>query len=80
LNDFHRSLDLLSRVLDREEYSFISGVMFRCLMGTRFGYHDHDQKILQDIYSIWSKNSKKKIKMKKKVLKLKVVKGGKDAK
>ena len=54
--------------------------MFRCLMGTRFGYHDHDQKILQDIYSIWSKNSKKKIKMKKKVLKLKVVKGGKDAK
>lgn len=77
LNDFHESLKVLASKLNKEEYSFIAGVMFRCLMGTRFGYHDHDQRILQDIHNTWIKNRDKVIKTKKKIFKLKVLKGGK---
>ena len=80
LNDFHESLKVLASRLDKEEYSFVAGVLFRCLMGTRFGYHDHDQRILQDIHNIWVKNRDKVIKTKKKVFKLKVVRGGKNEK
>jgi len=80
LNDFHESLKLLSGKLNKAEYSFVAGVLFRCLMGSRFGYHDHDQRILQDIHSIWVKNRDKVVKSKKKVFKLKVVKGGKNEK
>jgi hypothetical protein len=80
LNDFHETLKLLSYKLNKDEYSFVAGVLFRCLMGTKFGYHEHDQRILQDIHSIWVKNRDKIIKSKKKIFKLKVVKGGKTKK
>ena len=80
LNDFHETLKLLAGKLNKSEYSFVAGVLFRCLMGTKFGYHDHDQRILQDIQSIWVKNRDKIVKTKKKVFKLKVVKGGKNEK
>lgn len=77
LNDFHQSLEVMSKTMNKEEYSLVAGVMFRLLMGSRFGYTEHDPRILQDVQSIWVRNSKKMIKMKKKVVKLKVVRGGK---
>jgi len=77
LNDFHESLKLLATKLNQDDYAFVAGVLFRCLMGSKFGYHDHDQRILQDIQNIWVKNRDKIVKSKKKIFKLKVVKGGK---
>ena len=80
LNDFHQSLEVMSRTMKREEYALVAGVMFRLLMGIRFGYTDHDPRILQDVQSIWVRTSKKNMKIKKKILKLKVIRGGKRVK
>jgi hypothetical protein len=54
--------------------------MFRLLMGSRFGYTEHDPRILQDVQSIWVRTNKKNMKTKKKILKLKVIRGGKRVK
>ena len=62
LNDFHQSLEVMSKTMNKEEYSLVAGVMFRLLMGSRFGYTEHDPRILQDVQSIWVRNSKKKYK------------------
>jgi hypothetical protein len=45
LNDFHQSLEVMSKTMNKEEYSLVAGVMFRLLMGSRFGYTEHDPRI-----------------------------------
>jgi hypothetical protein len=66
--------------MNKEEYSLVAGVMFRLLMGSRFDYKEHDPRILQDVQSIWVRTNKKNMKTKKKILKLKVIRGGKRVK
>ena len=80
MNDFHQSLEVMAKTMNKEEYSLVAGVMFRLLMGSRFGYTEHDPRILQDVQSIWVRTNKKNMKTKKKILKLKVIRGGKRVK
>jgi len=52
--------------------------MFQLFMGERFGYLSSlDGRLLEDIKLIHKYNKHKKIKQKAKILKFKVIKGGK---
>ena len=81
INDFHRSLQLLARKLTFEEYTLVAGTMFQLHAGMTFGYKKiFDPQILPDISYIWQIHHKKAFENKAKILKLKIVKGGKDVK
>ena len=81
INDFHKSLQLLAKQLDKKDYSFVAGVMFRLYMGMKFDYLDQfDPNVMHDIKMIWHNFHERKVKRKAKLLQLNVVKGGKDEK
>jgi len=77
MNNFHKSLKVLSGKLNMEEYSLVAGTMFELYMGRKFGYKPFDQQFLTDVHQIWKIDHKKSIKNKVKMLKLRVVDGGK---
>lgn len=77
INNLHKSLMILSRKCNMEDYSFIAGTMFQLYTGHKFGYNKFDQQFLTDIHFIWKINHKKSVQNKAKILKLKVVEGGK---
>lgn len=78
INDLHASLQLLSAKLTDEEYTLVAGAMFQLFMGERFGYlNSLDGRLLEDIKLIHKFNKQKKLKQKAKILKFKVIKGGK---
>ena len=81
INDFHKSLQLLAKKLTFEEYTLVAGTMFQLHAGMTFGYKKiFDPQILPDISYIWQIHHKKAFEIKAKILKLKVVRGGKDVK
>lgn len=80
INNFHKSLQVLSRKLNMEDYSLVAGTMFQLYTGNKFGYKVFDQQFLTDIHLIWRINHKKSVQNKAKILKLKVVEGGKNQK
>lgn len=81
ISDFHKSLQLLAKKLSFEEYTLVAGTMFQLHAGMTFGYKKiFDPQILPDISYIWQIHHKKAFENKAKILKLKVVRGGKDAK
>ena len=49
LNDFHESLKLLATKLNQNDYAFVAGVLFRCLMGSKFGY----RTTIKEFYKIF---------------------------
>jgi hypothetical protein len=67
ISDFHKSLQLLAKKLTFEEYTLGYKKIF-------------DPQILPDISYIWQIHHKKAFENKAKILKLKVVRGGKDVK
>lgn len=77
MNNLHKSLMILSRKLNIEDYSMVAGTMFQLYTGQKFGYKTLDQQFLTDIHFIWKINHQKSIQNKAKILKLKVVEGGK---
>lgn len=77
INNLHKSLMILSRKLNIEDYSMVAGTMFQLYTGQKFGYKTLDQQFLTDIHFIWKINHQKSIQNKAKILKLKVVEGGK---
>lgn len=78
VSDLHASLQLLSAKLTDEEYTLVAGAMFQLFMGEKFGYLNAlDGRLLEDIKLIHKFNKSKKLKQKAKVLKFKVLKGGK---
>lgn len=77
INNLHKSLQILSRKLNIEDYSMVAGTMFQLYSGQKFGYKTLDQQFLTDIHFIWKIHHQKSIQNKAKILKLKVVEGGK---
>ena len=80
LTDLHKALHVCANRLSIEDYALVSGTFFQLHCGYGFGYKKHDQQFLTDIHFIWKINHKKKIEKQAKVLKLKVVDGGKSKK
>jgi len=80
LTDLHKSLQICATSLSLEDYAVVAGTFFQLHCGYDFGYKKHDQQFLTDIHFIWKFNHKKKIEKQAKVLKLKVLKGGKGEK
>jgi hypothetical protein len=78
--DLHKSLQICARKLSIEDYALVSGTLFQLHCGYSFGYKKHDQQFLTDIHFIWKINHKKSIQKQAKILKLRVVKGGKNEK
>ena len=78
--DLHKALSVWAKKLSIEDYSLLAGTFFQLHAGYRFGYKEHDQQFLTDIHFIWKLNRKKKIEKQAKILKLKVIKGGKNEK
>jgi hypothetical protein len=80
LTDLHKSLQVCAKRLSIEDYALVSGTLFQLHCGYNFGYKKHDQQFLTDIHLIWKINHKKKIEKQAKILKLKVIRGGKNEK
>ena len=78
--DLHRSLKVCATKLSIEDYALVAGTFFQLHCGYSFNYKKHDQQFLTDIHFIWKINHKEKIKKQAKILKLRVVKGGKNEK
>lgn len=77
-NAFIEALKILASKLSKHEYDEVAGVMFRTYMGQKFGYLEvYDPQILSDIKACWL-HRRPKNKKSGKLLKLKVIKGGKD--
>jgi len=77
-NDLHEVFKLLAQKLTFEEYKLITGTIFQLHCGVTFGYKKtFDAQLLPDISAFWEHYHKKKIDEKNKILKLKVIKGGK---
>jgi len=78
ISDLFKSLQLLAHKLSDEEYTLVAGTMFQLFMGERFGYYNGvDMRLLEDIKYVQKIAKKKKTKQKAKILKFKVIKGGK---
>lgn len=80
LTDLHKALSLCAKKLTIEDYSLVAGTFFQLHCGHSFGYKKQDQQFLTDIHFIWKINHKKKIEKQAKILKLKVIRGGKNEK
>ena len=75
------NLQLLAKKLTFDEYTLVAGTMFQLHAGMTFGYKKiFDPQFLPDISFIWQIHHKKAFENKAKILKLKVVRGGKDVK
>jgi len=80
LTDLHKALQVCATKLSIEDYALVSGTFFQLHCGYGFGYKKQKQQFLTDIHFIWKINHRKKIEKQAKVLKLKVLKGGKGIK
>lgn len=80
LTDLHKALSVCAKKLSIEDYALVSGTFFQLHCGYGFGYKKHDQQFLTDIHFIWKINHKRKIEKQAKILKLKVIRGGKHEK
>lgn len=77
INNFHKSLQILAKKLNQSEYSLVGSTLFELYTGKKFGYHPLSQQFLIDIHLIWKINHEKSVKNKAKILKFKVLEGGK---
>ena len=78
ITDFTKSLVILARNLNRKDYNLVTNVMFSLHNGVSYGYrHEFDPAMMGDAAYIYKLNKPKKFK--DNVVKLKVVKGSKDA-
>ena len=77
--DFTKSLVILARSLNQQEYNFVTGVMFSLHNGINYGYKtEFDPAMMGDAAYIYKLHKPKKYK--NNIIKLKLVeKGGKDA-
>ena len=80
INSLLISLKILANKLTHKEYKEVTGTMFRLYMNDKLGYRDvFDPQVMADIQAMWQFGKEKKINKQAKVLKLKVLEGGKDA-
>ena len=78
ITDFTKSLVILARSLDQKEYNLVTNVMFSLHNGVNYGYaKEFDPAMMGDAAYIYKLNKPKKFK--DNIVKLKVVKGSKDA-
>jgi len=78
ITDFTKSLVILARSLNQKDYNLVTNVMFSLHNGITYGYHkEFDPSMMGDAAYIYKLNKPKKFK--DNVVKLKVVKGSKDA-
>jgi len=78
ITDFTKSLVILARSLDQKEYNLVTNVMFSLHNGVSYGYNkEFDPAMMGDAAYIFKLNKPKKYK--DNIVKLKVVKGSKDA-
>ena len=78
ITDFTKSLVILARSLNQKDYNLITNVMFSLLNGVSYGYQkEFDPAMMGDAAYIYKLNKPKKFK--NNVVKLKIVKGSKDA-
>ena len=78
ITDFTKSLVLLARLLNPKDYETVSNTMFALHNGVNFGYDDtFDPQMIKDAQDIYKLHHTKK-KDKAEIIKLKLIKGGKD--
>ena len=78
ITDFTKSLIILARSLDQKEYNLVTNVMFSLHNGINYGYKtEFDPSMMGDAAYIYKLNKPKKYK--DNIVKLKLVKGSKDA-
>jgi len=78
ITDFTKSLVILARSLNQKDYNLVTNVMFAIHNGVSFGYRkEFDPAMMGDAAYIYKLNKPKKYK--DNIVKLKVVKGSKDA-
>jgi hypothetical protein len=77
ITNFHKCLQILSKKLNQEDYALVGSTLFELYAGKKFGYKPFDQQFLIDVHLIWKINHEKSIKNKAKILKFKVLQGGK---
>lgn len=78
INEFYQALHVLAKKVNKKEYELVAGVMFQLYMGEKFGYLESlDGRFLTDIRLIYGLNKSKHVSKKAKILKLKIIQGGK---
>jgi len=78
ITDFTKSLVILARSLNQKDYNLVTNVMFSLHNGINYGYHkEFDPAMMGDAAYIYKLHKPKKFK--DNIVKLKVVKGSKDA-
>ena len=78
ITDFTKSLVILARTLNQKDYNLVTNVMFSLHNGICYGYSkEFDPAMMGDAAYIYKLNKPKKFK--DNIIKLKVVKGSKDA-
>ena len=78
ITDFTKSLVILARSLNQKDYNLVTNVMFSLHNGICYGYSkEFDPAMMGDAAYIFKLNKPKKYK--DNIVKLKVVKGSKDA-
>ena len=78
ITDFTKSLVVLARSLNHKDYNLVTNVMFSLHNGINYGYgKEFDPAMMGDAAYIFKLNKPKKYK--DNIVKLKVVKGSKDA-
>jgi len=78
ITDFTKSLVILARSLNQKDYNLVTNVMFAIHNGVSFGYRkEFDPAMMGDAAYIYKLHKPKKYK--DNIVKLKIVKGSKDA-
>ena len=78
ITDFTKSLLILGRSLNQKDYNLVTNVMFSLHKGVSYGYHkEFDPSMMGDAAYIFKLHKPKKYKGN--IIKLKLVKGSKDA-
>ena len=78
ITDFTKSLVILARSLNHKDYNLVTNVMFSLHNGITYGYHkEFDPSMMGDATYIYKLHKPKKYK--DILIKLKLVKGSKDA-
>ena len=78
ITDFTKSLVILARSLNQKDYNLVTNVMFSLHNGICYGYSkEFDPAMMGDATYIYKLNKPKKFK--DNIVKLKIVKGSKDA-
>ena len=78
ITDFTKSLLILARSLNQKDYNLVTNVLFSLHNGVSYGYHkEFDPSMMGDAAYIFKLHKPKKYKGN--IVKLKLVKGSKDA-